>query len=67
MSSHNAEILAHLKAGNTITQLDALQRFQCLRLGARVYDLKRDGHQIAAELVTLPNGKRVARYSMVRA
>lgn len=67
MSAQAQDILAHLRAGHTITPLEALANFGCLRLGARVWDLKQDGHQIGREMVALPNGKRVARYSMVRA
>jgi hypothetical protein len=33
---------------------DALRRFGCMRLAARVYDLKRDGHAIVEEKVEVP-------------
>ena len=65
MKSHNEQILTHLKEGNSITQMDALMEFQCFRLGARIYDLKQDGHSIVSEMVEVPSGKRVARYSLV--
>ena len=38
--SQSQQILAWMQAGNDITPLEAWQRFGCLRLGARVYDLK---------------------------
>ena len=39
----------------------------CLRLGARIYDLKRAGYPIAAAMVDdVRTGKRYACYSMVR-
>lgn len=63
MSQEN-EILSHLKAGNKITQYDALVRFGCFRLGARIYDLKKAGHNIATEMIALKSGKRVARYEL---
>jgi hypothetical protein len=44
--------------------MDALRRFGCLRLGARIWDLKNQGHQISMELIEV-NKKRVARYSLV--
>lgn len=61
-STQNEFILAHLKAGHSLTPLEALERFGCFRLGARVWDLKREGYDIHTESFELPNGKRVARY-----
>ena len=57
-------ILAHLRAGRSITPLEALRRFGCLRLGARVYDLRRRGHKIINVWQTAGD-KRFARYRMV--
>ena len=54
-------IAKHLKAGNSITALEALQQFGSLRLGARVYELKRGGMQIVKRMVAVGE-KRVARY-----
>ncbi len=48
-----------------ITALDALDRCGSFRLGARVWDLRAEGFVVDAELVTLPNGKRVARYRLI--
>lgn len=59
-----AQILHYLKDGHKITPLVALKRFGCLRLGARIWDLKRDGIKIKSELVEVGPGKRVARYSL---
>lgn len=39
--SQNTEILAHLRTGNTITQIEAYNAFGCTRLSARIYDLRR--------------------------
>ena len=47
-----------------ITPFDALAEARCMRLAARVSDLRADGYAIAAELVTT-NGKRYARYTLV--
>jgi len=60
--TQNAAILTFLQAGNTLTSLEALDRFGCNRLAARVADLREAGHPITAQMVTLPNGKRVAQY-----
>lgn len=57
-------ILNHLRAGKHLTALEALSRFACLRLAARIGDLKKEGHAITKRMVELPNGKRVASYRM---
>ena len=55
-------ILKALKNGERLTHLDAEKRFNCLRLGARIYDLKKRGHNIISKMITVPSGKRVAQY-----
>lgn len=55
-------ILKALKNGEKLTHLKAEERFKCLRLGARIYDLKQKGHDIQRRMVTVPSGKRVAEY-----
>lgn len=57
------QILAALKAGDKITPIDALRRFHCFRLGARVFDLREQGHKIQSKLV-LRGGARVAQYTL---
>ena len=63
-TSQGEQILNHLRAGKHLTALEALQRFGCLRLAARIKDLKDDGHSIDSQMVELPNGKKVASYRM---
>lgn len=55
-------ILKHLREIGPITPLEALDRYGCLRLGARIWDLKQGGYNIQSDFYELPNGKRVARY-----
>lgn len=62
--SQNKLIGEYLKSGHSITQMDALNLFQCSRLASRINDLKNRGLAINKEMITLPNGKRVARYFM---
>lgn len=57
-------ILAWLEAGNGITQLDALHRFGCFRLGARIWELRIAGWNIESTMVKTATGKRVALYKM---
>lgn len=58
------EILMALKAGQKLTALLALQKFDCLSLSQRIGELKRDGWPIHREMVEVNSGKRVAQYSM---
>lgn len=44
-------ILRYLQSGKRLTSLEALDKFGCLRLSARILDLKNRGHQISDEFV----------------
>ena len=61
--SQCSEILKHLRTGKTLTQMGALNRFGCMRLGARILDLRNQGHAINSEMVTA-NEKTFAKYSL---
>ena len=62
--SQTAKIRAHLESGKTITALEALSLYGCLRLSGRIYDLTHDeGLNIDSQMVNR-NGKRVAEYSL---
>ena len=63
-TSQCGKILDHLRAGKTITPLEALELCGSLRLGARIFDLKADGHPIEKELIEVSPGVRVAQYSL---
>jgi hypothetical protein len=63
MKSQTKLIKDHLQAGHSITPLQALRLYGCLRLGARIYDLKRDGLDIDSHLVR-QNGKQFSEYSL---
>lgn len=60
--SQNDQILRYLKTGGALTPLRALQRFGCLRLAARIYDLEARGHRIARRPVKVGAGKIVTAY-----
>lgn len=62
--SQSRKILRDLKRGRTVTALDALRRYGCLRLSGRIYDLKREGHPITKTMVEVGEGKWVARYRL---
>ncbi|MCK8905819.1 helix-turn-helix domain-containing protein [Haemophilus influenzae] len=44
-------ILRYLQSGKRLTSLEALDKFGCLRLSARILDLKNRWHQISDEFV----------------
>lgn len=59
------QILEHLEKFGSITPLEAQRLYGCMRLGARIWDLKHEGHAIITEIVevTTRSGKaHVARY-----
>jgi len=64
--SQNERILAHLQRGHTITPLEAVEHFGCLRLAARIAELEDAGHRIEHEMVRdRQSGKRYARYRLM--
>ena len=67
MKSQNLEILSWLKTGHSITPVLARDGFGCMRLAARIYDLKQMGHNIADRMVevkTRHGYTHVKRYSL---
>lgn len=66
--TQNERLLRHLTDYGSITPVEALSDYGIMRLGARIYDLKREGHVITCELVEGRNryGERTryARYRM---
>lgn len=58
------QILAWLQQGKTITSLDALNLFGCMRLASRIHELRCDyGYDIKSLMVEDPiTGKRYAKY-----
>lgn len=60
------QILQYLQWGHTITALEAASTpFNCMRLAARIKDLRNQGHTINSETVN-NNGKSYSRYSLVK-
>jgi len=59
--TQESEIFDHLKRNGTITPLQALNHYGCLRLAARISDLRRKGHRIETDMIER-GGKRFAMY-----
>lgn len=62
--SQCAKIKEHLLQGKTLTQMEALELFQCMRLASRIHDLRNRGLDIHKEKVITPSGKYVTMYSL---
>lgn len=65
--TQSEEISLHLQRGGKLTQMDALNKFGCFRLSARVHDLRAKGMNILMEMIKTKSGKCVAQYRYERA
>jgi hypothetical protein len=67
MKAQTERLLAHLRIA-PITPLEALKYLGSLRCGARIHDLRQQGHKIRTERVAVSNSrgeiKYVARYHL---
>lgn len=48
-------ILEYMKANGFITPIEALREVDCMRLGARIWDLRHEGHNIKAKRIDYRN------------
>ena len=55
-------ILEYLQVACAITPVEALMKFGCFRLGARIHELRLQGHIIETEMTTDDAGKTYAKY-----
>lgn len=63
MHTQTQRIRRHLLAHNSITPLQALRLFKCLRLAARIWELKKTGFSIVKHMVRRGE-KSFAKYVM---
>lgn len=61
--SHKEKILKRLKKGKSINAIQALELFGCIRLAARIKELRNMGYAISSHSVH-KNGKRYAEYTL---
>ena len=47
-----------------LTAIDALKKFGCFRLAARIYRLRQARHNTKSTTKTMPNGKHIAVYTL---
>jgi hypothetical protein len=62
--SQNKQIADYLSKGKKLTPIDALNKFGCFRLAARIAELRNDGMNIITTSIKLKNKKLVAQYSL---
>lgn len=66
--TQNERVLQHMQIFGSITQEEASERYGITRLGARIYDLKKEGEQIVKSIETGKNRfgepTHYARYTM---
>jgi hypothetical protein len=65
IASHKTQIYKHLNSGRTLTAIQALTKFGCFRLAARIADLRKDGVNIVTNIVT-QKGKSFACYKKIK-
>lgn len=67
INSQTDLILSYLlrKKSNTLNPVEALRMFRCMRLGARIYDIKKRGYRIETKFVKNGN-KRYANYRLIQ-
>jgi hypothetical protein len=62
--SQNKQIADYLNKGKKLTPIDALNKFGCFRLAARIADLRNEGMNIVTNTIKLENNKQIAQYSV---
>ena len=63
-TTQNQKIKQHLISGKSINPIQALKKFSCFRLAARISDLRNEGLQINTKIVNIKNGPKYAAYSL---
>ena len=54
-TSQSKVVLMHLQSGKELSQLEATQKYGILRLGAIIFNLRKDGYKITSRLERKPN------------
>lgn len=59
------QVKKYLEAGNSITPIEALERFGCFRLADIIWRIRKNQH-VYTTMVTNKHGNRFAKYSFHR-
>ena len=57
METQNKKILEHLEAGNGISSMLAFKKWNITRLAARIFDLRKAGHDVFGKMVEHGNSR----------
>ena len=60
--AHTYQIREYLMRGGTLTQIDAISKFGCFRLAARIYDIRKAGLEIHKIMVKTDRRRMFAKY-----
>ena len=60
--TQNQKILEHLMTKGTITQLEALNKYGCMRLSGRIFELRQKGYDIHTKIIAVRNRDGEAAY-----
>jgi len=64
--TQKSKIMSHLQSGQSITPIDALERYGCFRLAAIIHTLKNDyGMNIKTELIKNKYGTKYGKYTLL--
>lgn len=66
MKSQRQEIKEHLESGRSITPIEALNLYGCFRLSGRIYELREQGMNISKVMAEASNGKKFAKYKLIK-
>ena len=64
--SQEIRILTWLRAGKSLTPIEALSMFNCFRLSGRINDIRKQGYDIHTKMITTSSGKRIAKYTLIQ-
>ena len=63
--TQKSKIMSHLQSGQSITPIDALERYGCFRLAAIIHTLKNDyGMDIKTQLIKNKYGTKYGKYTL---
>ena len=65
MKTQKTKIKEHLICNKAITPIDALNKFGCFRLAARISELREEGLNIKTSIISPKKGNRYAKYSII--
>lgn len=68
--TQSEQILEYMRTHGSITPMDAMLKLHCMRLGARIFDLKREGHNIRTKIESFKSEdghtSHFARYFLIQ-